>query len=81
MTKRHPDNERAKRRYLQYFKDVKGRDEASIDAIAKAIERFEEYNKFRDFRKFHVEQARGFKTRLLETTNAQTGRPLSAATI
>jgi integrase len=38
------------------------------------------YNKFRDFRKFHVEQARGFKTRLLETTNA-TGRPLSAATI
>ena len=49
--------------------------------IAKAIERFEEYNKFRDFGKFHVEQARGFKTRLLETTNAQTGRPLSAATI
>ncbi len=32
MTHRHPDNERAKRRYLQYLKDVKGRDESSLDA-------------------------------------------------
>ena len=64
MTPRHPDNERAKRRYLQFLKDVKGRDEASLDAVAKAIDDFDTYNKCRDFRKFHIEQARGFKSRV-----------------
>jgi hypothetical protein len=44
MTKRHPENERIKRRYVLYLKDAKGRDEASIDAATAAIERFEDYN-------------------------------------
>lgn len=79
--KRTPANERMKRRYLQFLKDTKGRDEASLDAVAKAIERFDEYNKRRDFKKFHVEQARGFKAHLSEQRNARTGAPLSASTI
>ena len=33
--KRSPVNERAKRAYLQFLADVKGRDEASLDAVAK----------------------------------------------
>ena len=41
MTKRNAENERVKRRYLVYLKDAKGRDSASIDAAASAIERFE----------------------------------------
>ena len=81
MTKRHAENERIKRRYLQFLKDAKGRDEASIDAVAKALARFEDYTKARDFRKFHIEQARGFKTNLVETLNVRTGKPLSASTI
>jgi integrase len=81
MTKRNAFNERAKRRYLQVLKDVRGRDEASIDAVAKAIERFEEDTKCRDFRKFHVEQARAFKVHLTASNNARTGKPLSASTI
>jgi site-specific recombinase XerD len=81
MTKRNAANERVKRRYLQFLKDVKGRDEASIDAVAKAIDRFEEHSKHRDFRKFHIEQARAFKTQLMATRNARTGAPLSASTI
>jgi hypothetical protein len=38
MIKRTPANERAKHGYLQILKDGKGRDEASIDAVAKAID-------------------------------------------
>ena len=64
MTKRNAENERMKRRYLIYLKDAKGRDTASIDAAASAIERFEQYVKCRDFRSFHIEQARGFKAHL-----------------
>jgi integrase len=81
VTKRNAENERIKRRYLVYLKDAKGRDNASIDAAAAAIERFEEYVKRRDFRNFHIEQARGFKTHLMATTNARTAKPLSASTI
>lgn len=81
MTKRHPANERIKRRYLQFLKDAKGRDEASLDASAKAIARFEEHSKSRDFRKFHIEQARAFKAHLIESSNVRTGKPLSASTI
>ena len=29
--KRHPENEKAKHKYLQFLRDVKGRDETSID--------------------------------------------------
>jgi integrase len=81
MTKRHPGNERIKRRYLQFLKDAKGRDEASLDAAAKAIARFEEHSKFRDFRKFHIEQARAFKAHLMESKNVRTGKPLSESTV
>jgi hypothetical protein len=37
MTKRNPENERIKRRYLLYLKDAKGRDKASVDAAASAM--------------------------------------------
>jgi hypothetical protein len=36
MTKRNAANERIKRRYLVFLKDAKGRDEASVDAVARA---------------------------------------------
>jgi site-specific recombinase XerD len=81
MIKRNGPNERVKRRYLQYLKDTKGRDEASLDAVAKAIDRFEDHARNRDFKKFHIEQARAFKAHLGSTRNARTGAPLSASTV
>jgi site-specific recombinase XerD len=81
MIKRNGENERVKRRYLVYLKEAKGRDNASIDAAAGAVERFEEYVKRRDFRNFHIEQARGFKAHLLAATNTRNGKPLSASTV
>ena len=80
-TKRHPENEKAKHNYLQFLRDVKGRDESSIDQVAKALERFDDYNRRRDFGKFHIQQARGFKTHLTAQRNIRTGAPLSASTV
>lgn len=70
-----------KRNYLTFLKDAKGRDEASLDAFAQSLDQFDAFNKYRDFRKFHIEQARAFKARLLAATNTKTGKPLAAATI
>jgi len=79
--KRHPENEKAKRNYLQFLRDAKGRDETSIDQVAKALERFDDYNRRRDFGKFHIQQARGFKAHLTAQRNIRTGEPLSASTV
>ena len=81
MKKSSAPNERIKREYFVWLKEAKGRNEASIDGVAKAIDRFETYTKFRDFKQFHIEQARGFKANLTEQGNARTSQPLSAATL
>ena len=74
-------NERLKRRYYTYLKEARQLDEQSIDAVAMALDRFEEHTKRRDFRDFHQEQAVAFKRHLAEQTNTRTGDKLSKATI
>ena len=81
MIKHHPDNERTKRRYLEHWKESEGKSEATVDAIAAALDRFECYTKHRDFKAFRREQAIGFKARLADQLNARTGDKLSKATI
>jgi integrase len=81
MTMRNAENERMKHRYLGYLKDAKGRDVASVDAVAAALDRFDAFNRYRDFTAFHFEQARAFKANLAEARNVRTGKPLSASTI
>jgi len=79
--KYNSDNERIKRKYFTFMKEAKRQDESSIDAIAKALNRFEVYSKFRDFKAFHYEQAVGFKKHLSKQENLQTGKRLSKATM
>lgn len=81
MANHNAANERIKREYFQYLKEAKGRDEKSLDVVAKAIHRFESSTRFRDFKLFHKEQAVAFKRHLAEQLNEQTGKPLSKATI
>ena len=57
-----------------------GHSEQTIDAVAKAISRFEAYTRYKDFKAFHVEQARGFK-RDLSDQRGHSGEPLSKATL
>ena len=81
MIKHNANNERIKRQYFIFLKEAKRQDEASVDAAAKSISRFESYTKFKDFKAFHFEQAVGFKKYLANQENQQTGNKLSKATL
>lgn len=81
MRKHSPENERIKRQYFAYLKEAKRHSEPTVGAAAKALHRFEEYTKFRDFKAFHFEQAIGFKNHLAEQIAEQSGKRLSKATL
>lgn len=81
MPKHSARNTRIKREYFDYLKEARRRDEASIDKVAKALARFEEATGYKDFAKFHRQQAKAYKQRLSTETNMRTGKPLSRATV
>jgi len=81
MTKHNARNERIKRKYFAYLKEAQRYSEPSVDAAAKAISRFEEHSRFRDFKAFHFEQAVAFKRHLAEGTAVRSGERLSKATL
>ena len=62
MTKKHnARNERIKRRYFEFLKHARQQSEQSIDKAAAAIERFDAWNRRKEFRQFHIEQPIAFK--------------------
>jgi len=81
MKKHNPANERIKRKYFDFLKEAKRHSEPTIDAAAKALDRFEVYTKFRDFKTFHFEQAIYFKRHLAEQKGQRSGEKLSKATL
>ena len=81
MNKHNPNNVRINRKYCLFLKEAKRQDESSIDGVAKAINRFEQYTKFKDFKLFHHQQAVGFKKHLTNQKNEVTNKPLSKATL
>ena len=80
MSKLNPKNERIKRDYLRFLKEARGKSEATLDAIRKALARFEDYAGARDFKTFRREQAIAFKERLSETSGLRSGEALSHST-
>jgi integrase len=81
MKTHNPQNERIKRQYFVYLKEAKRHSEDTIDAVAKALNRFETYTKYRDFKAFRSQQAVGFKNNLAEQYGAVSGEKLSKATL
>lgn len=81
MKKHNPNNVRITRKYCIFLKEAKRQDESTIDGITKAINRFEQYTKFKDFKQFHHQQAVGFKSHLTKQKNETTNKPLSKATL
>jgi integrase len=81
MNKYHAENERMKRRYFRYLKEAKRLSEESVDAAAKSLARFEEYNQHKDFKAYHFEQAIAFKKYLTSQRNQRSGENLSKATL
>lgn len=81
MTKHNAENERIKRKYFAYLKEAKRHSEPTVDAVAKALARFEGYTRHKDFKAFHFEQAVAFKKHLAEQKAQQSGENLSKATL
>ena len=81
MATHHANNERIKRRYFAYLKEAKRHSEPTVDAVAKALNRFEVYTKHRDFRAFHFEEAVAFKKHLAGQKSQQSEEKLSKATL
>jgi len=81
MLTHNAQNERLKRQYFNWLREAKGRSAASIDIVAKALNRFEIHSRFRDFKGFHKDQAKAFKAHLAGQAAQRSGKPLSAATI
>jgi len=77
----NPGNERVKRAYFIYLKEARRLGEHSIDCAAAALAKFEDYTKYRDFKRFHIQQAIGFKRKLSEQISPRTGEPLSRGTV
>jgi site-specific recombinase XerD len=81
MTVHNSNNERVKRQYFTYLKEAGRHSEATVDVVAAALHRFEAFNKFRDFRSFHHQQAIAFKNYLAEQQAQRSGETLSKATL
>src|ERR1700730_4689642 len=81
MKTHNPENERIKRTYFTYLAEAQGFSEATLDSVAKPINRFESYTKFRDCKALHIEQAKGFKASLAEQMSLRTKDRLSKATL
>lgn len=81
MATHNPKNERIKRQYFAFLKEAKRQSEDSVDAVAKALARFEADTRARDFKAFHFELAVAFKRRLAEQVSQVTGERLSKATL
>ena len=61
MPKYCSENERVKRDYAFFLETASGKQDATIDAALRAIDRFETSTGHRPFSKFHIEQARSFR--------------------
>ncbi len=81
MRTHSPINERMKRRYFVYLKEAGGYSVPTVDGVAKALNRFETYTKYRDFKTFHIQQAVKFKKYLAEHRSESSGEKLSKATL
>ncbi|WP_072778630.1 hypothetical protein [Marivita hallyeonensis] len=65
MTKRpNEKNERLKRRFVDYRKHARQLSDKSLDRELAALERFDIWNGRKDFARFHIEWAMGFRAEL-----------------
>lgn len=78
--RRHAENERIKREYLEFRRYAGRLSEKSLDKEIAAIDRFDAWNGRKDFRRFHIKQAKAFRKHLDNARSEMTGRPLGAST-
>lgn len=81
MRMHNANNVRTKRYYFAYLKEAQRYSEDTVDAVAKSLDRFEQFTGHRDFKAFHYEQAVAFKRYLADQRAIKSGKPLSKATM
>jgi integrase len=74
-------NERIKHQYFTFLVEARRLNEQSVDAVAKALDRFESYTSRKEFKAFHRQQAIAFKQHLAGQLNLRTKERLSKATV
>lgn len=74
------ENEKIKRRYYDFLQGSEGYSQLTMDAIKKAIYRYEEFSAFEDFSKFNKSKATSFKKWIQEKTNNKTKKKLALST-
>jgi len=80
MTKKlNEKNERTKRAFLTYRKHSEQVSDKTLDRELAALERFDEWNGRKDFAKFHIDWAVGFRT-YLDRAKGRTGKPIAKST-
>jgi integrase len=62
----NPDNERLKRRYFTHLREAEGLQPVTIDHASRAIADFEEFTRWRDFKKFRPTDAASYRKKLFE---------------
>ena len=80
MPRFNAENVRVRKAYLTYLREAKGQDEKSLSKASAAILDFEKSTGWKSFKKFHVEQAVGFKRFWAKKVTAR-GRPLAVTTV
>ncbi|WP_420395810.1 tyrosine-type recombinase/integrase [Nioella sp.] len=78
-TQLNEKNERTKREFLTYRKHSKQVSDKTLDREIAHLERFDLWNKRKDFAKFHIDWAVGFREHL-DHAKSTTGKPLAKST-
>ena len=73
------ENEKTKREFVNYLKEVEGASETTIDSYIRAVNRYEECSNFQDFRKFNKNSAIIFKNHIRDLK--WNGVPISPLTV
>jgi hypothetical protein len=79
-TRPNEKNERLKRRFMEYRKFARRLSDKTLDREIAALERFDVWNGRKDFAKFHIEWAMGFRG-YLEQTKGANGNPLGKSSM
>jgi site-specific recombinase XerD len=81
MPRYNSKNERIKKDYFRFLKEADRKSDGTVDAVRKAISRYETYTGLKDFATFNREQAVAFKRHLANTKAERSGEPLAKATL
>src|SRR5262245_31224196 len=81
MQRYNPKNERVKKDYFRFLREADRKAENTVDAVRKAISRYETYTGLKDLGTFNREQAVAFKKHLARIKGERSGEVLAKATL